>query len=1271
MRFLPDGPAIPDELLTARDEGRTIFFCGAGISRARAGLSDFFGLARRVIETLGLHTDSPAKRIVEEARELETRTGISGLISADRVFGVLERDFLVSDIEAAVAKALKPSPHVDLSAHGIMLDLAKGPDNRVRLVTTNFDLLFESCDPTLRCWKPPGLPDPLRYEELDGIIHLHGQVDNHYSGSVGDGFVLSSSQFGSAYLSDGWATRFVRAILDQYFVVFVGYTADDPPVQYLLEALNRRLGSRGGLYAFQSGTINDAQARWLHKGVQPIAYDEAENHKALWDTLAAWAIRAQNSEAWYDRTIVLARKGPEALLPHERGQIAHVVSTLEGTRRWAAPDEPPPAEWLCVFDSLIRFATPGRLGGLEESGPYFDPFGAYGLDSDPLPTKIDPEDYFTKREVPANVWDCFAATRLDRQDLRDGNLAAFRGRYALNVSNLLGRQWQLANWLSKVSHEPSAVWWASHQRGLHPDIQAQIRFHLERPGKTIPTEIRKAWRYLFEAWQTRNDDNSRRDWYDLKACVDLDGWTEAEVRELALIHRPFLTAEKPYWCGPRPPEASDDVRLRNLVRLDVKYPDPHIEIQVPDEYLASAVREFRKNLEAAVTLEQELGGYGLDDLVPIEPGPDLEGESPKLTYGISVLFLFYVTLFKKLVEKDANAARQEHLAWRVDEERVFARLRIWACGNERILSAMEAGQIICDLNNEVFWDRHHQRDLLLVLAKRWADFPAAARTQIEDKLLNGPAQWDKEEAAEYSERLAWASLNRIHWLKAHECQFGFDVTAETVKLSRLAPKWQRQYADSAAASTESRGGFVRTDTEYTTLLNVPLADILSKGTELRGPSDSRFVEYNPFAGLSAERPVRAFTALTNASKRNDCPEWAWTTFLNSEARKSDKPRLAALIAGRVARLPKSVLKQLRHPVSEWLLKSSTILLKEFPNQFDAVWTKLMSVLKAESESARSSRGGNQPDWATEALNAPVGKLAQALMRDPQKENFEIDKGFPHSWISRVDQLLSLKGDLRPHALVMFAFNLNWFYAIDPAWADSNLISVLDADGEDKHALWAGFFWGGAKIPNQQFYIRLKPHLLSLAQKRFISRHDPVQVLASALLYGWARVDDGTGERWVTDAEMRGVLLEADDDFRSCILWSLGAWAKHEEANWREKVPIFLADVWPRHKKAKTPRTSSGLCDLAFSDPAVFVNIVDIIVPLVTKIDNDHLTLKSKDKIVTQYPEKTLALLSAVLPEKVSAWPYDIGTTLEQIGIADPSLLTDGRLVELKRRWNAR
>jgi hypothetical protein len=76
---------------------------------------------------------------------------------------------------------------------------------------------------------------------------------------------------------------------------------------------------------------------------------------------------------------------------------------------------------------------------------------------------------------------------------------------------------------------------------------------------------------------------------------------------------------------------------------------------------------------------------------------------------------------------------------------------------------------------------------------------------------------------------------------------------------------------------------------------------------------------------------------------------------------------------------------------------------------------------------------------------------------------------------------------------------------------------------------------------------------------------------------------------------------------------------------------------------------------------------------VTKIDEDtHYDLMSlEENVVDQYPEKTLTVLWAILPEDVTVWPYSMEETLQRIGNADPSLLKDHRLVELKRRWNAR
>ncbi len=1283
MRFLENGPSIPDDLLNARDEGRVVFFCGAGVSRARAGLSNFLGLAEAVMQRLHVPADNPAYRILNEAREMNKRPGGSGLISADRIFGLLERDYLPRDIEVEVAKALQPLSDVDLSAHRILIDLATTPEGKVRLVTTNFDRLFDDCNSALNDWQPPRLPDPSRQSEMDGIIHLHGRAKKDYSGAEGDGFILSSSEFGRAYLAEGWATKFFKEIIDRYIVVFVGYTADDPPVLYLLEALNKKTGQLSGVYAFQAGTAGEALVSWQHKGIEAIAYDEEENHQALWETLEAWAARARAPEEWCKSVVTLAKKGPKKLLPHERGQVAHLVSTREGARKFAESDDPPPAEWLCVFDPVRRYAKPGRSGSFGARGPYVDPFDWYGLDADVVPNKIDPDDHYAKREVPENAWEGLAANQLDRQCLRDNNLSALRGHWATNHPQCPLRLIHVAQWISKVANQPAAVWWAACQTGLHPSIQKMIQREFGRAQKSISPEIRRAWGYLFEAWEEKRE-NWHLDLHSLKAMIDKDGWHSTVARKYNTIIKPYLKVGSNYYGGPTAPESRPDIRVNDMLKMDVEYPLSEDAPIPPDEWLVVVVRDLRNNLEHALQLERELGGYGPNSICPITPDDLPKDDGYGRTHGLSGYLISFSALFARLIDLDSSAARQEFAAWPVDDDTIFSRLRIWASGRAKLIPAADVGPIIARLSNDAFWDSYHQRDLLLALAKRWQELTDESKREIEHRLLAGPPRWDNEEDAKFDERRAGTSLIRITWLANNGCDFPSDLTAEIKTLKANAPRWKQESKVRAIEPMGVvRGGWVKTETGYSLLLHEPLRSTLSKARELSEREEDDFlVEKDPFAGLSAERPVRALSALTDAARRNEYPEWAWRTFLDSVARKDDKPKFSALVAERLCRYPLEVVTDFIRPATDWLLQISKQLASGFPETFDKVISKLIIVLRSHPPAGNSSivRGSKEPDWAMEALNSPVGKIARALLKDPRrKDDSRTAEGFSEGWLTQVNALLSLDGDLHRHALVMFAYFVNWFYSIAPHWTEANLLSALDGNEEDdRNAFWAGFLWG-AKTPNQKLYLRMKPSILAFTKKQNQSKRGHIDVLAAIILAGWGSINDEAQERLISHEEMHDVLLSADDEFRSRILWQLERWTetKGEETDgrWSALLPEFFQNVWPRQKSAKTQTMSAHLCDLAFSNAEHFSEIIEIILPLLTPTDLGHLRLpnlkKTSPNIVDRYPHQTLALLHAALPDDVTSWPYGIEDVLKQIGEADGNLKTDERWLELNRKWNAR
>jgi hypothetical protein len=1270
LRFTANGPNFPDELLVARDEGRVVFFCGAGVSRAKAGLRDFIGLARDVADKLSIPANNPARQLISAIETIPPIAGVGSLISADRVFGLIEREYQSRDIYRAIAASLKPERTPDLTAHRVLLDLAKGPDGIVRLITTNFDLLFEDCDPAIPISRQPRLPDPLRSEEFRGIIHLHGNVTPDYADAAGDGFVISSGEFGRAYLSEGWAARFIKTVLERFFVVFVGYSADDPPMQYLLEALNRSPGSFSGAYALQSGSYEDAEARWTQKGVKPIVY-EPDQHTLLWESLDLWAERARNPAAWHSALLNKAMVGPESCEPYIRGQVAHLASTLDGAKRIADATEPLPANWLCTFDPVVRFGKPGRTGTLMKPGPHFVPFAAYGLDSDPVPPDFDPEDsVFEKFEIPSNAWSAFQLTRMDRQNLQEDQVSALRGHWALHVPRLASRVAHLGRWFQRVAYQPAAIWWAASQRGIHPDVQRQIEYGIEQSKLNSSPMIRKAWRYLISSWQTGQDEFSG-DYFQLVSAIKLDGWTLEMVRAFASVHRPYIKAGKEFSHSPRPPDASVE-RLGDLMHLDVIYPHHNEDHKVPDALLAALAKEVRHNLELGAAFEVELGGYGLHNLDPIESDDAEDPSERKYKHGINVPLFGYVKLLRRLSNVDASGAKQEVFAWLGSQGPVATHIKIWSCHDKRLVKPSEIASFLKTVSREDFWDGSHQRDLLLTLEKRWNEIPSRTKRSIEQRLLRGRKRWKSESLKDYKVRRASAILGRIHYLSSKGCELSFDLNEVTRKLKLDYPEWKQEWSSKATFSMGMRTGWVATDKRSDELLDKPLAEVLDLAAELSGRSpDELFVERDPYAGLCEAKPVRAFAALNVAARAGRYPIAAWRTFLTHENSKRDDVRFVGLIAGRLSRIPDTFLAQIVRPVSDWILRTKNILIRDHRNILDVLWSRVVALLRDTNVAAETSivRGSQQPDWATEALNSPVGYLAQVLMADPSPTNLKANECFPDWWKARVDELLSLSGDHHRHALAIFCHNLVWLFAIDPQWVIKAFLPTIEYDNSDSDAFWAGFFWG-AKIPQEDLFLHMKPALLRLARKGSATRRRHAEILAGIILAGWARRVRGGADRIVSDAEMTAVLLDADDDFRTQLIWHLKNWTNEAKSDWAEDAAFLLKKVWPKQIAAKTPRVSARLAELAFAQGDRFPLFVDYVLPLVVPIDQDHINIpmerNDKEHLVEKHPEQTLALLDAILADNARQWPYGVSEFLDRIAKASPVLLTDSRLIKLNR-----
>jgi hypothetical protein len=966
--------------------------------------------------------------------------------------------------------------------------------------------------------------------------------------------------------------------------------------------------------------------------------------------------------------IDIARRGPSLLVPHERGQVAHLVSTIEGARAFASAKPLPPAEWLCTFDPLVRFGKPGTVGRYFEQGDYIDPFDLYGIDSDPVPGRIASDDHYSKREVPASAWSAFY---VQAEEPPTQVLAALTGHLANAPAPLTLRLWSLGVWLSEVCHQPAAVWWAAAKREIHPAVQDHIRRELYQKASSFPVLAKQAWRIILASWED-NTRSSDRNWYDLKQEIAIDGWSISTAERIRAAVEPRMNIASPFWGGPIPPENQQDLNIDQLFRLGVTYPDWDSEMEIPREYLASMVRAVRLMLEKAAVLETEVGGFDLRLSRPLTPDPDVPCDEKPFIIGLDLLVMRYVVLYRWLAEQSRPAAIKERSSW-PDDDHIFARIRIWAAGQVDLTGPAEAGRLLAGLSADAFWDRHHQRDLLVAIEFRWNGLTAQTRKTLTQKLLKGPTRWISESKAEFPERRASYILERIHWLRGKGIHLPLPASVLD-GLRQAAPTWREEYAAGAASSMEERGGYVRTDPTPDPLLGESLATLIDAAELRRGrdPKDS-LLRIDPFQGYVKVRPVRALAALMVRTSSGTFPLHDWRTFLESEARNGDRPCLSALIAGRLATMSVLNLEPICHDVTRWIDDKACSLLSRRPDIFRKLWEAMLNLLRERASAGASailhdSRGR---DWLRGGINAPAGRLCKALFNHPSLTGLHAGDGLPEVWRSYVEDLLNLPGCQLYYVVAILSRSLNQLYLIDPIWTETHLIRLAESNDTDAAAaFWDGFMYG--HMPQVPLYLRVKN--LMLARVEMVKANE-TQHLSGILLAGWGTVPEGQQTRCVTNQEMRACLVRGNDEFRQQVLWRLGNWSRDEKSMWRGNVLEFVRSVWPRQRIVNGPQTTAGMCNVLTTLEDDFPAAVQAVLPRITPLDRNSSRFmfgfddldKPKGLLVQRFPQAVLELLYKVLPVDVRLWPYNTREVLKLIGEQNPILATDQKLLFLVRR----
>ncbi len=271
--------------------------------------------------------------------------------SEDQFLGGL-RDKRVQ-VHARAAEELSKHDPQPTTLHYDLLRLFPEPAS-TRVVTTNFDLLFERAAEEVFESQPdvftaPALPVGSRFT---GIVHVHGAI------VCEDDMVLTDSDFGRAYLTEGWTRRFLVDVFRSYTVLFVGYSHDDTVMNYLARALPAET-ERFAL------TNESAVDRWQILGIRPILYSQSSigDHSSLNDGVIGLANYVSRGILDWQREIRgIARNLPP--LDDEASDVIRDALSDPGRARFftSAASHPEWIGWLernGYLDSLFKIGFDG------------------------------------------------------------------------------------------------------------------------------------------------------------------------------------------------------------------------------------------------------------------------------------------------------------------------------------------------------------------------------------------------------------------------------------------------------------------------------------------------------------------------------------------------------------------------------------------------------------------------------------------------------------------------------------------------------------------------------------------------------------------------------------------------------------------------------------------------------------------------------------------------------------------------------------------------
>jgi hypothetical protein len=153
--------------------------------------------------------------------------------------------------------------------------------------------------------------------------------------------IVSDQDFGEFYLRRRTVSDFIYDAARLFNLVLVGYSANDPPMRYLLNAIaadGTRFDDLKERFTFVGTETPDPTALedWRGRGITPIPYDAGSSHSGLLRVLQRWAdLSAINGKKnSVDRELTrIARNSRANASEAERDLFDHLIRRSNSNER--------------------------------------------------------------------------------------------------------------------------------------------------------------------------------------------------------------------------------------------------------------------------------------------------------------------------------------------------------------------------------------------------------------------------------------------------------------------------------------------------------------------------------------------------------------------------------------------------------------------------------------------------------------------------------------------------------------------------------------------------------------------------------------------------------------------------------------------------------------------------------------------------------------------------------------------------------------------------